>query len=58
MTQRDEMGRCLRCGDTARMKDGSCFYCNWKGYTGNGKELKEIIKKHKEGINGNESRKQ
>lgn len=48
MSKRNEKGECLVCGDTTQMKDGSCFYCNWKGTTGPGKELKEIIKNHNE----------
>ena len=43
-TKRDSSGHCLRCGDTAKTKDGGCFYCNWKGFTGPGELLKGIIK--------------
>ena len=42
---RDEFGKCKRCGDTAITSIGTCFYCNWKGYTGAGADLKEIIQK-------------
>ena len=43
-TERDVFGKCVRCGDTAVTRTGACFYCNWKGLTGPGAELKKIIK--------------
>lgn len=47
------MEQCPICGDT-KTENGECFYCDWKGYTGAGKTLKEIIQKKnlKGGKNG------
>ncbi|MCF7910824.1 hypothetical protein K9L16_04085 [Candidatus Pacearchaeota archaeon] len=49
--KRDEFGKCIVCGDTAITSSGDCFYCNWKGITGSGAFLREIIKKENERIN-------
>jgi len=41
---RDCWGKCRICGDTALTSEGNCFYCEWKGLSGPGKLLKQIIK--------------
>jgi hypothetical protein len=42
--KRDWLGKCIICGDTSITSSGDCFYCNWKGLSGPGALLKEIIK--------------
>jgi len=42
--KRDQFGKCVICGDTSVTRNGNCFYCNWKGLSGPGAQLKQIIK--------------
>ncbi len=45
--KRNQFGKCVVCGDTAITKQGNCYYCEWKGLSGAGKQLKNIIAKNK-----------
>lgn len=38
-------GQCPLCGNTEQNKHGYCSYCSWKGTTGPGAQLRELIAK-------------